>query len=305
MLKWLPAPVKGVVTLLLMVINTVVLCAILFVFSFVKLALPVQVWRTFWSRVLIVIAETWIGINNLLQRLTQHTRWCIEGIDHLRHEGWYFVSSNHQSWTDILVLQRTFNRRIPFLKFFLKQELIRVPFLGLAWWALDFPFMQRHTPSFLKKHPELKGKDLETTRKACEKFRHTPVSVMNFFEGTRFTVEKHDRQRSPYRHLLKPKAGGAAFVLGAMGTQIKSLLDVTIHYPDTRPSFWDFVCGRIQNIVITVQERHIPEEMSTGDYENDPAFRARFQQWICGIWAEKDALLEQMSQHNTHLPDAA
>jgi 1-acyl-sn-glycerol-3-phosphate acyltransferase len=41
------------------------------------------------------------------------------------------------------VLQRIFHGRIPFLKFFLKQELIWVPVIGLAWWALDFPFMKR------------------------------------------------------------------------------------------------------------------------------------------------------------------
>ena len=61
--------------------------------------------------------------------------------------------SNHQSWVDILVLQKVFNRRIPFLKFFLKQELIWVPLLGLAWWALEFPFMRRHSSAYLAAAP--------------------------------------------------------------------------------------------------------------------------------------------------------
>ena len=116
-----------------------------------------------------------------------------------RHE-WYLMTSNHQSWADILVLQKVTNRRVPSLKFFLKQELIWVPLLGLAWWALDFPFMKRYSRAQLEKRPELKGKDMETTRKACEKYAHYPVSVMNFFEGTRFTEEKHRQQNSPYRH---------------------------------------------------------------------------------------------------------
>ncbi len=67
----------------------------------------------------------------------------MQGVDSLHQRGWYLVSSNHQSWVDILVLQRIFHGRIPFLKFFLKQELIWVPVIGLAWWALDFPFMKR------------------------------------------------------------------------------------------------------------------------------------------------------------------
>src|SRR3546814_9530339 len=109
-----------------------------------------------------------------------------------------------------------FNRRIPLLKFFLKQELIKVPLLGLAWWALDFPFRKRFTRAEIEANPSLKGKDLETTRKACEKFKEMPTSVMNFFEGTRFTQAKHDQQQSPYEFLLKPKAGGTAFALSAM-----------------------------------------------------------------------------------------
>ena len=61
--------------------------------------------------------------------------------------GHYLVLANHQSWVDILVLQKVFNRRIPLLRFFLKRQLFWVPLLGLAWWALDFPFMGRYTPT--------------------------------------------------------------------------------------------------------------------------------------------------------------
>ena len=42
--------------------------------------------------------------------------------------------------------------------------------MGFAWWALDYPFLYRHSAEYLKEHPEQKGKDFEATRKACEKF---------------------------------------------------------------------------------------------------------------------------------------
>jgi 1-acyl-sn-glycerol-3-phosphate acyltransferase len=129
----------------------------------------------------------------------------------LEAKGHYLVLSNHQSWVDILILQKVFNRRIPFMRFFLKQQLIWVPMLGLAWWALDFPFMQRHTKSQLQKRPELAGQDIAATRKACEKFLGKPVSIMIFPEGTRFTPAKHAQQQSPFQHLLKPKSGGMAY----------------------------------------------------------------------------------------------
>jgi 1-acyl-sn-glycerol-3-phosphate acyltransferase len=57
--------------------------------------------------------------------------------------------------------------------------------------------MRRYSRKLLEKKPHLKGKDIETTRQACAKFRHIPVSVMNFVEGTRFTARKHDKQGHP------------------------------------------------------------------------------------------------------------
>ena len=163
------------------------------------------------------LAEAWIGTNNAIFRLMGSLPLDTRGLEGLSTREWYLVLSNHRSWVDILVLQAVFNRRIPFLKFFLKQQLIWVPFLGLAWWALDFPFMRRYTAAYLEKHPEHRGKDLEVTRRACEKFRLIPTSVMNFVEGTRFTPAKHAAFKSPYRNLLPTRAGGTSFVLSVDG----------------------------------------------------------------------------------------
>jgi 1-acyl-sn-glycerol-3-phosphate acyltransferase len=215
----------------------------------------------------------------------------VSGLEGLRYDDWYLVISNHQSWVDIFVLQHVFNKRIPFLKFFLKQELIWVPIIGLAWWALDFPFMKRYSKHQLARHPELRGKDLETTRMACEKFKTTPVSVMNFLEGTRITPTKHQKQNSPYKNLLKPKAGGIGLVLGAMGEQISIMLDVTIIYPQGIPTAWDFFRGQVREIEVIVQKRPIPAEYSNQDYQNDPEFREAFQAWVRELWREKDELL--------------
>lgn len=69
--------------------------------------------------------------------------------------------------------------------------------------SFDFPFMRRYSQLFLLKYPHLKGKDIEITKKACQKYKDLPVSIMNFVEGTRFTPEKHKKQESPYKNLLK------------------------------------------------------------------------------------------------------
>jgi 1-acyl-sn-glycerol-3-phosphate acyltransferase len=231
--------------------------------------------------------------------MTQASRWDIRGAEYLRRREWYLVISNHRSAADILVLQTVFNRRIPFLKFFIKQQLIWVPFLGLAWWALDMPFMKRYSREFLAKHPELQGRDLETTRAACEKFRRVPTSVFNFVEGTRFTPEKQAASVSPYRHLLPPRAGGVGFVLGAMGGMLHSLLDVTIVYDGVTPSLWSLCCGRLSQIVIHVNERKVEDWLTEGDYAADELFRDRFQQWLAGVWTEKDELITSILQESS------
>lgn len=292
-----PPLLRGAIAFLLLVLNTLFWCALLFLLALVKLALP---WRAARARIdplLNRIATRWIACNSGWMKLTQDTHWDVAGVAGLRYAQWYLVNCNHQTWVDIFVLQNVLNRRVPLLKFFLKQQLIYVPVIGLAWWALDFPFMRRHSKAVLKKHPELRRQDRETTRQACAKFARTPTSVMNFAEGTRFTPAKHRAQSSPYRHLLKPKAGALALAIDAMGAQFHSLLDVTIVYPDGAPTFWQFLCGRTRRVIVRVRQMPIPAEFCVdGDYDEDVAYRGRFHRWLAQLWEEKDreisALLE-------------
>jgi len=228
-------------------------------------------------------------VNSAMMDRFTRTRVSVQEDAALQADGHYLVLANHQSWVDILVLQKVFNRRIPLLRFFLKRQLFWVPLLGLAWWALDFPFMGRYTPKQIARRPELARRDIEATRHACEKFRAIPVAIMNFVEGTRFTPGKHATQGAPYRHLLKPKSGGVAFVLDTMGEGLHAILDVTIAYPGGRPSMMDLLADRIPEIRVHVRQRSIPDELLCGDYQNDRAFRARFQQWMNRLWQEKDA----------------
>jgi 1-acyl-sn-glycerol-3-phosphate acyltransferase len=277
---------KGSFASSMLAVNSVTICASLIPVALVKLTLPFGAVRRGADRLLNTLAERWIAVNGWWIALMQRIRWDVAGLEGLRRKGWYLVSSNHQSWVDILVLQKVFHRRVPFLKFFLKRQLLYVPVMGLAWWALDFPFMKRRTGS--------RSADLATARKACEKFRQIPTSVMNFLEGTRFSRAKHDQQQSPYRHLLKPKVGGLATALSAMGERFDALLDVTIVYPGGVPTFWDLLSGKVKQVVVRVRELEIPKELLGGDYEGDPAFRARMQAFVQGMWIEKDRRIEEI-----------
>jgi 1-acyl-sn-glycerol-3-phosphate acyltransferase len=281
------ATLKGVLASLTLALNCVVGATAMVPFALAKLVLPFAAVRRVTDRALNAIATGWIAVNNAWMRAVGRTRWDVQGLEGLDPQGWYLVASNHQSWVDILVLQKVFTRRVPLLKFFLKRELIYVPVIGLAWWALDFPFMQR-------KGTGAGPKDLARARRACEKFRVVPTSVINFLEGTRFTPAKHDAQNSPYRHLLKPKVGGIATALTTLGAQFHRMLDVTIVYPDGPPTFWALMTGRVRMVTVRVRQREIPAELLAGDYAGDKAFRAQMQAWVNALWAEKDALLADL-----------
>ncbi|MFP3980195.1 MAG: acyltransferase [Desulfobacterales bacterium] len=290
MLKFLPGPVRGTIALLLYTANTVGGVTTLLPFILIKTLTPHEGLRHWITRVLTAIAWVWIEINSAILWLTQDISWDVAGLEGFNPKSSYLVISNHRSWADILVLQHLWKHRIPFLKFFLKKELIWVPLLGIAWWALDFPFMKRYSREFVRKHPELKGKDMETTRRYCEKFKKSPISVINFLEGTRFDPDKKRKQQSPYRYLLLPRAGGTAVVLSAMGQHLEAIIDVTIVYPKNEAPlpFWNFLKGEIPEVTLRARRLEIPQQFVGRDYEQDAEFRAQFREWVNALWAEKD-----------------
>lgn len=288
MLRWLPRPLVGLIMSTLLILNTLFWATQLYLLIIVKLILPRGRAFNAVSHAMSLLAQTWAACNSAMANTLLNIQWHIELPENLSPSGQYIACANHQSWNDIFVLMRAFGFKTPFFKFFLKQELIWVPILGLAWWGLDYPFMKRYTRAQIAANPALKGKDMETTRQSCAKFKTLPVLVLNFLEGTRFTPEKHNRQHSPYQHLLKPKSGGLAFAIAAFDGNITQLLDITIVYPEGSVGFWQFLCGDVKSVTVKVREVSIPAEFAQGNYEDDAVFRATIHQWVAGIWQQKD-----------------
>ncbi len=283
--------VKGTIILLVVIANTLFWVPILVLFSLVKFIIPVVAIRKYISKLLVWIANNWIWLNSKIHLLFHGNKVDLKGMENLKPDDWYLVISNHAAAADIPILQNVFYKKIPFLKFFLKRELIYVPFLGVAWWALDFPFMRRFSAAYLAKNPHMKGKDLEVTKKACEKFKDYPISVINFIEGTRFTQEKHKKQHSKYKHLLKPKSGGVGFVLGSMGKQMNYLIQTSLNYYPKAPSAWEYLCGKYDKVEIIIEKIKIPDNLKNKNYITDMAFRKELQDWLSGLWTNQDARL--------------
>ena len=283
--------------ILLLLLNTLILIGPMMLIALLKLVLPGKALRTACSRGVMWVAETWAEIDKLIFATLTPTVWDIRGGEGLRRDRSYLVVSNHQSWVDIPALVQAFNRKTPYFKFFLKQELIWVPFLGLAFWALNYPFMKRYSKAYLARHPEMAGQDLEITKRACARFKDLNVTVVNYLEGTRFTAAKQAQQGSPYQHLLKPKAGGVAFTLATLGPQLDALLDVTLVYPGQRaPGFWKLISGQVPKVIMDIRTRELDPALWAGDYQGDAEFRQYVQAWVSQLWQDKDTRIAELKR---------
>lgn len=288
---------RGSVTLLLMFINTLVLAIPLCIAALLRGLTPRR-YQALCTQISMRCGEGWIANNNRIIDTFQTLDLQVAHYPELSPEEWYLVICNHQSWTDIVILQRILNKKIPMLKFFIKQTLLYVPILGVCFIALDFPIMKRYNNRTLAKKPHLKGRDLETTLKSCERFKLTPVSVLNFVEGTRFSAEKQRQSKSPYQHLLKPKGGGVAMVVDSMQDDLSAILDVTLAYQHETPSFWSFICGHPTPIRLQIDRLAIPKHTVLQDPAPVKSTGRQVKQILLDRWDKKDAVLQQLLEPN-------
>ena len=284
---------RGILSFLAVVLNTLFWCIFLLSVAVLKLLIPVEAWKRFCTKIIINIGECWIYCNGLWIKFLHRPELKVEGFESLDRSKWYLSVANHQSWADIFVLQDITNRKIPMLKFFMKHVLIWVPVIGLAWWALDMPFLKRYTKEEIERNPNLRGKDVKEMEKSFSRYSRYPVSIFSFAEGTRFTEEKKIAQNSKFNNLLNPKSGGIGLTLTTM-PYIKVLLDFTIHYESSRRSFWDFLCGRMSKANVRVKEVQIPEYLLGKNYEEDIEFREELKSWMENLWSDKDQYLEEL-----------
>ena len=294
--KWLPNWLNGLIVGCVLFANLIIFGALVLTLGLIKLVLPIPVV----SKLLHIAYKgwckgnrlgLWLGCNNIKVNISGE----------VNANSWYLLISNHISWLDIAVLSSL--DALPAPKFFLKDELKYVPFIGTGAWAMGMPFMKRVTKAQLAKNPNLKGLDVERTKRSCRNFRHHPTTIVNFVEGTRFTAQKHQHQQSPFQHLLKPKAGGTAFALEVLNEQFDAMLNTSLVYSGQS----DHVCrnilkGELESIHITIEVMPINTQM-IGSYQTDKAFRGQFQQYLNNLWTVKDKQLSaiHIQQASTEL----
>ncbi|MDR5865727.1 acyltransferase [Halomonas koreensis] len=283
---------RGIVSLTVMALNTLIWAVPLIALTLIKLVTPGRPLRRRVLRALNAVALGWIDVNLWWIRRGIRPDLRLDLPEDLTADDWWLVIANHRSWTDIFALFLALHRRIPMPHFFVKRQLIWIPVVGLAFWAMEFPMLRRLTREQRERHPHLARRDREATERMCRHARERPIAIYNFVEGTRFTPAKHAARHSPYRHLLPPRAGGIAQVIGLLGDRLGGILDVTLRYERPTPRFWDFLCGREGAIHLEARRLAVPDWMARGDYHQDPHYKERFQSWLNALWQAKDARLD-------------
>lgn len=249
-------------------------------------------WRRYWKYMIQRVEQWWLDYSLWLFRLFLPTHIELTGdVDKLSMDNWYILFANHRTWLDIVMLDCLLKRRMPSPRFFLKQSLIWVPFIGQTSWAIGHGFLKRHSVKTLRKQPHRKGEDLAAIRYYCELFKLTPTTMALFPEGTRYTLDKSKRRNSPYQHLLRPHWGGIATLIQAMmPTPGITLVDTTIQYAPGDATMWQFLCGHVAHVRIHITCRKVKADM-VGDFQQDRVFRQQFQTLTNDWWQQKDQRL--------------
>ena len=139
------------------------------------------------------IAGVWADFMRWLLT-TVKTEYVITG-DKLDPKGTYLILANHQSWIDIMMVMVVLGKGTTLPRFFMKWELVYMPVINICAWALDFPIMRRYTQEDIKDRPELKNRDFDYAHEVLSRNPDQACVVVNYAEGTRFTPEKHKKNR--------------------------------------------------------------------------------------------------------------
>ncbi len=293
MLSFLPAWLNICITLFLLIICTAAVSFAICAVAFLRL-MCFGLGHKFFIRTANKCMRWWLRRIREIIKITNNADWQCDIPISAEFSDSYLLISNHISWLDTLVLAAVFAdlRRVP--KFFLKHSLLYVPFVGWACWGLDMPFLRRYSRTYLLKHPEKRFTDIETSREACKKFSGVPTMMVIFPEGTRFTPEKRDLSKSPYRHLMQPKPTTIAVALESLGQQFNKIIDVTLCYPDNpKTPFRDFLAGRLKKVCISIREIEITDDLR-GSYLTDKQYKRSFSLWLKELWQRKEQKMSAM-----------
>ena len=286
--------IRAILALSIMLISSAFSCVLFFMLRTTNMILLRQnKVNIYINKVTKSLYFLWININELLITRLLRIQIDIPQINQMSENNWYILTSNHQSFFDIILVQIFCKRHKLYNKFFMKESLIYLPFIGISCWGLDFVFIKRFSKKDLKRNPEKIAKQHNYILQKCELYKTYPCTIVNFIEGTRYT--KNKAAKSSYKNILGPQPMGLSLLMTTMQPKIKQVLDISIVYPDRVDNFFDLFFQSNHKILLSCNIIDV-DHSHAGDYRNDKNYRASFNKWLKEIWRSKDQKISDMKQ---------
>ena len=247
-------------------------------------------------QILILKINDWFGELTLAawkatQDLMHRPKYVVHGAEKLKKDIWQFTTINHLSWADIFLFLYFTNYKMSVPKIFMKAELWWLPITWAANIGLAMPFVVRRSKEAIKANPELAKTDKESTIRACRFYELCPTNVCGFIEGTRIDKTKYNNSNSKFINLMPPKIGGMGYTLEVM-PYIDHLTDITLVYKTDKRTFWNFLCGDMNEASVTINTYPIPEKLRNKDYATDTEAREELRNFLEEVWQNKDQIIE-------------
>lgn len=241
-------------------------------------------------------AAVWRGVQLIFARFNR-ARITTSGDTLPEHES-AIVVANHVSWTDFYMIQHLAiqSGMLGRCRWFAKQQLKWVPFLGWGLWAMGMPLISRKW--------DKDQRELDRVFRGPKQFGW-PIWLISYSEATRYTPQKYletvqwckaQGKRTP-RYTLYPRTKGFVTTVKALrdSGSVQAVYSLTIAYAHGNhffeaPSMW--------------------ETLSTPDLQKDWRFHVHAQrydlkelrdfsdeqlaQWLEDRWMEKSQHLEQL-----------
>ncbi|KAF2172857.1 hypothetical protein M409DRAFT_49376 [Zasmidium cellare ATCC 36951] len=244
------------------------------------------------------IAESvWRGIQSIFTRVN-HAEIIVSGADKLPRGESAIVVANHVEWTDFYMIQEVAVHcgMLGRCRWFAKQQLRWVPFLGWGLWAMGMPLVSRKWMQDQREMDRVFAGVLQ---------RQWPTWLISYSEATRFTQSKRieaekwckANDKPLPKHTLYPRTKGfiASVQKLRQTPHVKAVYDMTIAYAkddklfQAPPTFWQ-----------TLYQPHLNKNwkffvhVERHELQKLPRDTDQLARWLEERWIEKGERLEQL-----------
>ena len=246
----------------------------------------------------LIASPVWRGIQLIFERLNG-AQITTSGVTLPPNES-AIVLANHVAWTDFYLIQHMAVQTgmLGRCRWFAKQQLKWVPFLGWGLWAMGMPLISRKW--------DRDRKELDMVFRGPKKYK-LPIWLVSYSETTRYTPQKYTEtvhwcktnNKPVPKYTLYPRTRGFVTTVSELKDQssITAIYDFTLAYAHGKrffevPSMWQTISEprMDKDWKFHVHVRRFEIKDLVGKSQSELAV------WLEQRWLEKSKILEDLQQ---------